>query len=140
MTDLAIEFHATQLQALYDSDALKLAMGQEVASVLEIVPTDAAMPYVVVGEDEIPDDFEHDCGEEVEFFATVHIWSKPNPPQARQAREIAAAVVAALNLALVIDGWVIDEWSVSTRQYFTDPDGSTHVVLTFRYLATASGG
>lgn len=99
----------------------------------------AAPPYSVLGEDQWLDDGD-DCQEAFEVFSTVHHWAKPAALEASptQGRAMAAAARAALAVELVIAGGRCVAATCEETRFLTDPDGSTHVVQTFRYLVEPS--
>lgn len=133
MTSPAAPFHAAQEAALRASAALATAMG--VLKVYTVVPANATLPYLVIGDDTVVPEF-GGCVEESEITATVSWWSKPAPPQPDQARTMGAAIINALATDLTLIGHVIDEYEVEAETYSTDPDGSTHGRAIFRYLLT----
>lgn len=132
MTDIAEAFATAQEAALRGSVALRTAMGLATVRLYEVVPTDAPLPYVHIGEDQIIDDSD-ECQDGSEINATVHLWSKPNPPSTSQARNMVAAVRAALkNLTITGHDVVLAEFRDALL--LTDPSGATHVVVNHRYL------
>lgn len=132
---LAGVFQQAQDAALRGSVRLREAMGLTSPRIFVTVPVNAVLPYVVVGEDQVPEAFDGDCAEELELFATVHGWSKPNPPQALMARKMTASIKAAM-LGIEIPGAQVVEAIAEDERYLTDPDHSTHSVQVFRYLVT----
>ncbi len=136
MSDLALAFHTAQEAALRGSAALAAAMGPQLR-LYSVVPTNSPLPMVVIGQDQIILEPDEECADEGEIFATVHLWARPEPPQATTPLEIGAAVVAALLVPLTLDGHEVVEWELVSADYSTDPDHSTHGVLVFRYLTTA---
>lgn len=126
--------------ALRASTALATAMGGTV-KVYSAPPANAALPYVLIGQDQITGD-DDECADASEIFAEIHLWSRAEPPgphgSASQARTMGAAVRAALKTELAIAGHDTDEWVFEGARYGTDPDGSTHGILNFKYLVTAS--
>lgn len=135
-TSPAAAFHATQEAALRGSAWLKSAMSLATARIYTVVPANATMPYVVLGEDQVFS-FDNGCGSEGEIFATVNWWSKPSPPDSgSQARAMGAAIIGVLDTALALVGHTVDVHEVDDETYVTDPDGSTHGRAVFHYLTT----
>lgn len=130
----AAPFAQARHAALEGSAALAAAVGAAPQLFTE-VQANATPPYVVEGEDQIL--LEKDaCADEAEVYATVHIWSLTEPlDRGAQARAMGGAVVGAM-LALSVTGWDVDLAELQSERYFTDPDQSTHGVLTFHYLLT----
>lgn len=133
-------FKVSQEAALRASSGLAQAMtagdSGAVSRIYTEVPTNAPTPYVVIGDDQVLI-FVSDCGSEAEIFSTVHLWSRTNPlDKGVQARAIGSEIIGVLNAALVLTGWVIDEWEMTSERYVTDPDGSTHGIIEFRYQLT----
>lgn len=128
-------FKVAQEAALRASSDLTTAMGGKVRIYTE-VPPNAPLPYIVIGGDQII--LENDvCADEAEIFSTVNLWSRTNPlDHGVQARAIGSEVITALNQQLNLSGWTVDEWTVQSERYVTDPDGSSHGIITFQYLIT----
>lgn len=139
MSTLAEAFSAGQEAVLRAAPALATAMGLTTARLYTVVPPDAPLPYVVLGDDQILGD-DTDCAEGAEIFATVHVWAKPNPPSSALARQIGGALKTILTAAFAVAGYVLDDWTLETETYVTDPDGSTHGRLVFKYLVTSTAG
>ncbi len=135
MPSPAKPFHVGQQAAIRASAAVVAAMGQADPRVFVAVPTNAKPPYVKIGEDDVDYDASG-CGGEGEIIATVSVWSRPDPPQGSSARDIGAALVAALAVPFAIDGHTIDVAELEGETYATDPDHSTRARLVFRYLTT----
>lgn len=138
MSDPASALLTTLEATLRGSAALATAMGGSVRLYAGPIPTNAPLPYVAIGDDQVIDDSD-ECQDGSEIFAKVHAWSRPEPPSATQARSIAAAVRAALKAPIALEGFETVEWAFVDALHLTDPDGSTHVVLTFRYLVVPDG-
>lgn len=134
MSDPAASLIVAVEAALRASTDLATAMGGSVR-VYSTTPTNAPLPYVVFGEDQIIGD-DDDCTDASEAICTIHAWSKPNPPSTTQARQIGAAIRAALATQLTLSDHVVNEWRFEDAQYLTDPDLSTHAILTFHYWLT----
>lgn len=136
MPSPADPFKIAQEAALRASAALATAMGGTVRIYTE-VPTNAPLPYVVLGDDQVLLDTSSDCADEAEIFSTVGLWARKTPPdKGAQARAMGSAVVDALNIELTITGWTVDLAESQSESYSTDPDQSTKGVLVFRYLLT----
>lgn len=129
-------FRAAQDAAVRAGAADLAAAAGETVRVAVERPDELPLPYVILGEDQ---DFPEatDCGVEAELFATVHLWSRTKPTdRGAQARAIGAVLIALLAVELDLEGWVVDLAELESQRYVTDPDRSTHGVLTFRYLLT----
>lgn len=138
MTSPAKPFRVAQEAALRASEALKTAMGGQVRLYTE-VPTNAVLPYVVIGEDEI-DDLSEACGEAHSIVATVQWWTKTvnGEPGSVVAREMGAAIVEALLGPLMIEGHATVLWEMDQpERYATDPDHSSRGRVAIRYETTA---
>lgn len=135
MADPGVAFHAAQDAALRADPVLSGLWPGGVKRVYGVVPQNATLPYIRTGDDQIIEDSD-ECVSASEIVASVHIWTKPDPPDVQLGRAMAGAVRATLS-SLAIAGFdtVLSEF-VDTR-HFTDPDGSSHAVLAFRYLVTA---
>jgi len=137
MSDIAERFAVAQAAALRGSGALATAMGLAQVLAYEIAPTNAAMPYVLIGDDQVIDDGD-DCQDGSEIFSTVHLWSRPNPPSRVQARRMEAVVRSLLAADLAIAGHETILAEYQDSRFLPDPGGATHVVMTFRYLTMPS--
>jgi hypothetical protein len=135
MADPAAAFHAAQDAALRTSPALAALFPGGVVRVYSVVPQNAPLPMIRIGDDQLMEDGD-ECVSASEIIATVHIWTNPEPPDVQLGRQIAAAVrdVLGVELALVGFDTVLGEF-VNTM-HLTDPSGSSHAVLSFRYLTT----
>jgi Protein of unknown function (DUF3168) len=133
--DPAAAFHTAQDTTLRGSAELAALFPDGVARIYSVVPQNAPLPFVVIGEDQILEDSD-ECVSASEIFANVHVWTKPDPPQVQLGRRIAGVVRDLLSAAFPVTGFdtVLAEF-VDTR-HLTDPDGSSHAVLGFRYLTT----
>jgi hypothetical protein len=118
--------------ALRASAALATATGNPLR-IYDVVPANALLPYVVIGDDNIVGD-DTVCAPASEIFATVHAWSKSEPPSSRQARQMGAAIRAALTAQLTLTGFEVIDWEFQGALYNTDPDGSTHGRFIFHYF------
>jgi len=136
MSDPAVAFHAAQDAALRASAELAALFPGGVVRVYSVVPQNAPLPFIRIGDDQVLEDGD-ECVSGSEIFAAVHVWTAPDPPDVQLGRRIAGVVRATL-VDLVLAGFdlVLGEF-VDTR-HLTDPDGSSHAVLGFRYLATAN--
>lgn len=132
--DLAGVFHEQQRAALKACAALEAA-GIGRSRIYDAVPVGAGLPYLVTGDDQFLFERTGACGDEGEIFATVHAWTKG--PEVMACRAILAAARTALAAELPLPGvGVVDTFEVVTEQYSTDPDQSTHGVLTIHYLVS----
>lgn len=124
--------------ALRASAPLKSAMGLTVARIYAGErPANAPYPYVLIGDDQVIGD-DIGCADDSEIFATIHVYadSDASLKGSRRARRIAGVLRALLKDGFTIDGHevVVAEF----RDHFpvTDPNGVTHLVMTFRYETT----
>lgn len=129
---LEVVFTAAQKAALEASAPLALAMGGK-STIFTVLPTNKPTPYVVLGEDQILEDGD-DCTVGAEIFATTHVWARPPTLEANSARRIAALVRDLLNADLNITGFRTVDFEFVDVRYLTDPDQSTHAVISHRYL------
>lgn len=138
MTNLAEAFADAQETAVRGSAGLRTAMGLTAVRFYDgDVPNNAALPYVVGGDDLVTET-PNACGAEGEIFSTVEWWSKPEPNSNRQARAMGTALKAVLAANLTVTGHTVDEFEIQSEIYRTDPDGSTKGQLIIRYLTTST--
>jgi hypothetical protein len=139
MPSPAAAFKTAEEAALRASAALATAMGGTVRLYVE-VPTNAPMPYVVIGQHEI-EDLSEDCGEAHSIVSTVQWWAKLTGAVkgADTVRAMGTAIIAALNTdALAITGHTVDLAIMETpERYATDPDQSSRGLVAIRYETTA---
>lgn len=129
-------FHTAQDAALRGSAALAALWPGGVARIYSVVPQNAPLPYILTGGDQIIEE-STECGSGSEINALVHIWTRPDPPDVQLGRKMAGAVRDALAPDLAIAGFdTVLALFVETR-HLTDPDGSSHAVMAFRYSVTA---
>lgn len=134
--DVAEAFAVAEEAALRASAPLAVAMGLTVPDIYAgVVPTNAPLPYVLIGQHQVldDDDEDDDCPLGAEIHSTVHVWTKPEAPQNLQARRILRAVQKALNRDLVLDGHRVISHAAEDKQFITDPDQSTHGFMTLRF-------
>lgn len=139
MASPARAFKTAQEAALRGSSALATAMGGTVRLYTE-VPTNAPLPYIVIGQDEIDDVSVDGCGGAHTITSTVQWWTKivGTTKGAEAARQIGDAVIAALFTELSITGHVTVLVDMEEREsYATDPDQSSRGRVAFRYETTA---
>lgn len=124
--------------ALRGSAALATAMATAGKGIVTEAPAGIAMPYVLIGNDQILLENGEDCADEAEVFCTVQWWSRTSGAldKQAQARAMGAAIIAALNVALTISGWDCVVWEMQDENYGTDPDQSTHGRAVFHYQLT----
>jgi hypothetical protein len=142
MPSAAAALLAGQKAALEASAGLALAFGVPAGAtprVFDAVPTNAALPlgkpgYVVLGDGDDEADESDECQEAWEIVSNIGIWLRPDPPNAAAIRDAAAAVKAELFAAVALVGFVVREWSDHRVRYVTDPDGSSHAILSITYL------
>lgn len=133
MSAVAEPLHAAREAALLASTALAAAMGQVEAEVFTVVPTNAPLPYIVIGDDQLLGD-DTECADGAECFCTTHVFTKPNPPEGQTCRAITDLVRDILNAPLDVDGHEVVVWEVESVQFLTDPGGTTHGIVRHRYL------
>lgn len=135
----AAAFKAAEEAALRASTDLATAMGGSVRIYYE-VPAGAPLPYVVLGQHEIDDLSEGECGEAHSIVSTVQWWAKltGGVKGADTVRAMGAAIVEALNTELTITGHtVVLAIMEIPERYATDPDQSSRGLAAFRYETTA---
>jgi hypothetical protein len=138
MADPAAAFHTAQDAALRSSIELANLFPNQQVRIYGTVPQNAPLPFIRIGDDQVLAD-DTECASGSEVYAVVHIWTRPDPPSVQLARQIAGVVrdiLADPDTFTVADFDVIDALFVDTR-HLTDPDGSTHAVMTFHYALTA---
>jgi hypothetical protein len=138
MPSPAAPFKTARQAALAASSALATAMGGA-ARVFDRRPTNLKPPYVLTGQDQILLDPNGDCPAEAEVYSTIHLWTLREGDDGDQARAIGAAIVDVMLGALSVDGWEVDLAELVDEQYLTDPDGSTHGIVTVHHDLTQSG-
>jgi hypothetical protein len=138
MADPAAAFHVAQEATLRSSAALADLFPDNIARIYGTVPQNAPLPFIRIGDDQVLAD-DTDCASGSDVYATVHIWTRPDPPSVQLARQMAGVIrdlLADPDTFAVQDFDVIDALFIDTR-HLTDPDGSTHAVMTFHYALTA---
>lgn len=128
MSAIAEVFLEAVEAALLASDDLRDAMGLAKPRVYVERPTNAPKPYVLIGDDSNQPDAAG-CVDGDEVLSTVDWYAA----DARQARRMGAAIVAALDLELEIVGHAVIVHELSGERYLTDPNGSTHGVADLRF-------
>ncbi|HEY1878427.1 MAG TPA: DUF3168 domain-containing protein [Caulobacteraceae bacterium] len=137
MADPAAAFHAAQDAALRGSTPLQALFGG-VVRLYSVVPENAPLPFIRIGDDQIIED-STDCASASDIFAAVHVWTKPDPPGVQLGRVISGVIRDTLTTDLIITGWdTVLALFVDTR-HLTDPDGSSHAVMMFHYFTTEEG-
>ena len=139
MPSPALPFKSSEEAALRASAGLKAAMGLTIVRVYIEVPTNAPLPYVVVGAHEI-DDLTDDCGAAHSIVSTVQWWTKAvgDFEGSDAVRKQGDAIADALFRPLDIPGHATVLWEMEEpARYGTDPDGSSRGRVVFRYETTA---
>jgi len=137
--DPGAAFHTAQDTTLRGSATLAGLFPNGTARIYGVVPQNAPLPFLRIGDDQIIEDSD-ECASSSEIIAQVHVWTRPEPPDVQLGRQIAGTVRELLAPTLDIAGFdTVLALFVDTR-HLTDPDGSSHAVLTFRYLVTAIPG
>ena len=135
MADPAAAFAAAQEAALRTSPELVALFPGGVVRVYSVVPQNAPLPFIKVGDDQVIEDSD-ECVSASEIFSAVHVWTKPDPPEARLGRQIAGIVRETLAPDLPISGFDTVEARFIDTRHMTDPDGSSHAVLMFHFFLT----
>jgi len=137
VADPGAAYHAAQDAALRGSSALAALWPNGVARIYSVAPHNAPLPYLIIGDDQILEDSD-DCVSASEINSNVHVWTKPEPPDVQLGRQIAGLVRSILaDAGLPISGFDLVLAQFVDARHLTDPDGSSHAVLAFRYLVTA---
>jgi hypothetical protein len=141
MSSPASAFNAAEEAALRASTALRTAMGGAIRIYHE-VPTNAPLPYVVLGQHEIDPvlDGDDSCGEAWAVVSTVNWWAAltGSVKGSETARAMGAAIYQALRPGLTVAGFATVLTAVETpERYSTDADLSTHGLLALRHELTA---
>jgi hypothetical protein len=136
VSDPAAAFHTAQDGALRGSNDLGLLWPDGRARIYSTVPQNAPLPFIRIGDDQVLED-STDCASGSEVFASVHVWTRPDPPSLLLGREIAGVIRDVLtDEGFTVPGWdMVLALFVDTR-HLTDPEGSSHAVLTFHYALT----
>jgi hypothetical protein len=124
-----MSFEAAIQQASFD----RLSSYPGMPTVYDDVPTGAAFPYVVIGEDtHIPFDTDDSLGSE--STVTFHVWSRYRGK--KEAKEILGLIYEALTRqALSVVGHDLITIEFDYSDVLLDPDGITrHGVSRFRWL------
>ena len=99
--------------------------------VYDNVPRTAALPYLTIGDDQLLDVSDGN-GRRAEIFATVNAWAEG--PDRVEVKQVASAVVDALEADLTITGWRCKVATHVTTRYPREPDGVTaRAIIEFRY-------
>jgi hypothetical protein len=101
--------------------------------VFDDVPGDAAMPYVVIGEDR-ESDWSTATESGSEHILSLHVWSRASGH--KEAKLLCDAVRAALDgAALAVSGATLIDIRYQATQYSRESDGRTiRAALTFRAI------
>lgn len=117
MSDPSLVLQKAQRDALMADAELKIMIG---CSVYDEPPTDACMPYVVIGDAEVNDD-STSCGMSSEAFSFVDVWT--NVPGYPLAKGIAAHVRRILSPELPLeDGFIMLSSEHQQTQFMRDPN------------------
>ena len=139
MSGIETALHAAQEAALRGSSELVDAAGGKLR-VYDVVPEKASLPYLRFGDDTVlPLGPADDCLRGADVTSRVQIWAKPpvsatGPNQARAMGEIVRELLS----NLTVPGHDVVVQTCEGASYLTDPDGSTHVILTFEYQTEPS--
>lgn len=138
MPSPAIPFKTAEDQALRDSGALKAAMGLADVRIYTEVPTNAPLPYVVLGAHEITD-LSDGCGGAHSIISTVQWWTKDvgETKGSVVVRQMGDAIFDVLFAELAIAGYATVMCELEDPvAYGTDPDQSSRGRAAFRYETT----
>lgn len=132
---------AAMQKGIYDAlmaDAPLAALMGGAVRVFDVVPPDAVFPYVTIGDDQLLDRGLVDCDPDLfEYFATIHVWSRPSNVGRIEAKNIAGRVREILKVPPAVTGFAVKCSTTETTDHLRDPDGITaHSVLTQRFLVT----
>lgn len=99
-----------------------------VSNVYATVPAGTALPWTVIGNDQVLAAYE--SAELYECFADVHVFGR-KPDHKRQA----ALVMASLNRPISIEGFSIVEYGFEDTRSIEEKDNQIgHLAMTFRFL------
>jgi hypothetical protein len=139
MADPAAAFTAAQDAALRSSVALNGLWPDGRARIYSVVPQNAPLPIIRIGDDQVLED-STDCVSASELFATVHVWTRPDPPSVNLGRQIAGVIRDILtDDSFTIAGFDVVLATFVDTHHLTDPEGSSHAVMSFHYDLTALG-
>lgn len=115
-------------------DALSGAPAIADGRVYDLVPREAAFPYVTIGDEQALDDG-NACDDGWEVFADVHVWSRSvGYPE---AKGLMAKIVPRLTGISAIAGYTLIAVELESSRIFRDGDGLTsHGVITIRFVIT----
>jgi len=134
VADPAVAYHAAQDAALRGSTEFAALFPGGVARIYTVVPQNAPLPFARIGDDQILEDSD-ECIDASEIVSQVHIWTNPDPPDVQLGRRM-AGLVRELLVGLTIPGFDVVLAQFTDTRHLTDPDGSSHAVLGFRYFVT----
>jgi len=135
MADPAAAFHAAEDTALRTSADLAALFPGGVVRVYSVVPQNAPLPFVRIGDDQVIEDSD-ECVSASDLYATVHIWTKPDPPSVQLGRQMAGVIRQLFAPEFPIPGFDTVLARFVDARHLTDPDGSSHSVLTFHFALT----
>jgi hypothetical protein len=137
MSDPAEPFLDALEATLRASGPLATAMGLSEPRIYAERPTDGQLPYIQIGDDQVIGE-DNGCADESEIFTTLHVYARTDAALkgSRRARRIAGVLRALLKDGFDIDGHRAVVSAFQDHRVLTDPKGSTHVVMTFRYETT----
>lgn len=141
MTDPSEAFLVGMEAAMRGESALPAAMGLAVARIYPGErPANAQLPYIWHGDDQVIGDDRGECGDASEIFSNVHIYAASEDAAGvkggRRVRRIAGVLRPLLKDGFAIEGHTVSLAEFTDMRVLTDPAGSTHAVLTFRYRTT----
>jgi hypothetical protein len=142
MADPAAAFHDAQEAALRASDELAALFPNDVVRIYSVVPENAPLPFVRIGDDQVIEDSD-ECVSASELYAVVHVWTKPDPPGLILGRLIAGVIRETLAPDLDVASFDVVGFDTvfalfENTRLLTDPDGTSHAVLTFHYALTST--
>jgi hypothetical protein len=133
MASVEVAFTQAQEKRLRDNQAaLDAAADGAKVRIYRAVPVNAVLPYIIIGEDQLLEDSD-ECSDAWDLNATVHVFTKPDPPEAITNRSLAAVVRDLLKADLALDGYRTVDWTFESTRILTEADRSTHAVLNHSY-------
>jgi len=122
--------------ALSADTNIKSVLGNP-ARIYDEVPREAAMPYLVIGDDK-QSDWSTSTDTGAEHVLTLHVWSRARGR--KESKTIAEAVRAALDDAnLSLTGHTLIDIKHQSQEFLRQTDGQTyHAVLKFRAVTEES--
>jgi hypothetical protein len=137
MSDPTALLQAAQRSTLKADAPLIALFNPGPVKVYDVPPVNGKPPYIVIGEDQVaPLSGEGFDGGRV--FSTIHVFSLTDPPGLTEAKQIGAAIPAALSIIAGVDGFRLDfDPTAADARYKIEPDGqTTHGVIVVGWTAS----